>query len=204
MDLKKIVILPACFILIHVLYIGCCKCVESLGGKPYRNITGVIVKENGNAGKFSRDTVYITDTLTAMFIFPFEYIANYTKNPMQQFVGTANALSCHCINIADSGYKYKIDSLKITSDNDIFGIQAGRDLSSLFKGALFNRGSGVVQYNLSVPQVLDSISLTKNYDQFLLLLNRGSPVIKTHKFTYTIFVNGRVFQTISQGKLYWE
>ncbi len=202
--MKKIIILPALFFLVHILYIGCCKCVESLGGKPYRDIKGVIVKEYGNAGKFSRDTVYIRDTLTVGFIFPYEYIATNTKNPMLPFVGTANALSCNCINIEDSGYKYKIDSLKITSDKDIFGIQAGQDLSGLFTGVLSRRGSGVTQYNFSIPQVLDSFNLTRNYDQLFLILDRSSPVIKTHKFTYRIFVNGSVLQTTSQGKLYWE
>ena len=202
--MKKIIILPALFFLVHILYIGCCKCIESLGGKPYRNINGLIVKENGNAAKFSRDTVYITDTLIARMIFPFEYIANNIKNPMQPFVGSANALSCNCINVEDSGYKYRIDSLKITSDKDIFGIRAGQDISSLFTGIFSIRANGATQYNLSIRQAIDSFNLTKNYDQILLMLNRPAPVIKTHRFTYKIYVNGRVFQTSSPGKLYWE
>ena len=202
--MKKIIILPASFFLIHILYIGCCKCVESLGGKPYRNITAITAREYGNARKFSRDTVYVKDSLTVSVSFPFEYIANNFKNPMQPFVGTANALSCHCNFLQDSGYKYRIDSLKITSDNNIYGITAGQDISNLFTAVIYPRSSGMSMNNLSIPQALDSLALSKNEIDLALQLYRPSPVIKTHRFTYKIFVNGKVYQTMSMGKLFWE
>ena len=202
--MKKIIILPASFFLIHILYIGCCKCVESLGGKPYRNITAITAREYGNARKFSRDTVYVKDSLTVSVSFPFNYIANNIKNPMQQFVGTANALSCSCINITDSGYKYRIDSLKITSDNNIYGITAGQDISNLFTARIYPGSSGLPMNSLSIPQALDSLALSKNGIDLALQLYRPSPVIKTHRFTYKIFVNGKVYQTMSMGKLFWE
>ena len=202
--MKKIIILPASFFLIHILYIGCCKCVESLGGKPYRNITAVTAREYGNARKFSRDTVYVKDSLTVSVSFPFEYIANNYKNPMQPFVGTANAWSCDCNFLQDSGYKYRIDSLKITSDNNIYGIPAGQDISSLFTAAIYQRRSGMSFKDLRIPQALDSIGLNRNDVDLALQLYRPSPVIKTHRFTYKIFINGKVYQTMSMGKLFWE
>lgn len=200
--MKKIFLLPVAFLLVNFLYIGCCHCIESLGGKPYRDITGMRIYESGN-GLYSRDTVNIKDSLTISINFPYQYIANLPANPMKQFVGTANAFSCSCIPLPDSGYKYKIDSLKIISDKDLFGIAAGQDVGGLFKAEVYSTNSYSSIGNLSISAAVDSIN-SFNGETLRLQLVQANPAIKTHKFTYSVYVNGRKIDAYSRGKLIWQ
>lgn len=207
MSLKKIFLLPALFILVHVCYLGCCKCITDLKGKPYRQITTIRVGEYANnSNRYSKDTVFIKDSLSVGINFNYEYIAHNYKNPFAALVNPSMALSCNCINVEDSGYKYKIDSIGIYSNNTFRGVTAGSNLQSFFTAAYSARSNGTYVYvtDLTIPQVLDSLAVTKKYDQFAFFTAVLNPAVKQHRFTFKFFTNGRVVEASSQKLLLWD
>ncbi|MGC4101199.1 hypothetical protein [Ferruginibacter sp.] len=200
--MKKILILPIGFILIHVLYIGCCKCVE---GNFHRELSSTRALEYSHSGQDVKDTVKVMDTFFASIQFNYTLIAKRTVNPMAQFVNAAYATRCNCGNYTDSGYRYKIDSLVITSNNDFKGISAGQNISSFFKTgyAAYYNGSTTISYP-TVPQLIDSLNANPHYDNINLFTQPGNMPAKAHRFKYIIYSNGRSYAAESGKLVLWQ
>jgi len=201
MNLKKILILPVGFILIHILYIGCCKCIE---GNFHREISSLRALEYGHSGFSTKDTIKVIDTLFTTIQFNYNLVGKNT-NPMAQLVNSAYATRCNCENYSDSGYKYKIDSLVITSSDNFKGVTAGQDISSFFKAAqpIFITGGGTVNF-ITIPQLIDSMNTQKNYDNINLYASPGNMPVKIQQLKYTLYSNGKSYEASGTKVVAWQ
>lgn len=199
MSLKKILILPVGFIMVHILYIGCCKCLE---GDYYRGISSLRALHYNGLPNASLDTVYITDTLFTSLQVNFNYITQTQKNPLSQLVNTAYATSCDCIT-SDLGYKYPMDSLVITSNKIFNALPAGANIASLFKGMFSYSSSGIPQY-LPIPQMLDSINKYKTFDNLNLINTQLPGAEKIHIFKYMLYSNGKQYEATARKVAVWQ
>ncbi len=129
MHYKKIIIIPAVFILCNTLYISCCKCPEQT--QPFYDITKINVTTNGSA-KAIIDTGVITtvDSVFINYIFVNDCVAK-EENPFSFLVNQTYACSCESCGL--SGLKNKIDTLDITSDSTYNGIAPNKSLKQFFK-----------------------------------------------------------------------
>lgn len=199
MNLKKILILPVGFILIHVLYIGCCKCLE---GDYYREPSSLRASHYSRLPNSSLDTVYIIDTLFTSLQVNFNYITQAQKNPFGQLVNAAYATSCRC-NTGDLGYKHPVDSITIASNKTFNGMPAGANLITYFKGANYYTPSGALQY-LTVPQLLDSINKTRRFDNIQLITTTLPGLEKNHTLKYTLYSNGKMYESTARKVAVWQ
>jgi hypothetical protein len=202
MSLKKILILPVGFILIHVLYIGCCKCAE---GNFHREISSTRASHYSSLPNTSLDTVYINDTLTSIIQLNFNYVAKGKPNPFNALVNSAYATSCSCDNFSDSGYKYRIDSIAITSNNTFNGAAAGSNLTPFFKGILqCNTSNTVSLVYVPVNQMLDSFFRCRYYDNLQIICPIAPVANKTHTLKYSLYSNGKIFETTARRIVKWQ
>jgi hypothetical protein len=201
MNLKKILILPLGFILIHALYIGCCKCIE---GNFHREISSLRAIEYSHSGFSTKDTINVTDTLFATIQFNYNLIGKNSTNPMAQLINTAYATRCNCGNYSDSGYKYKIDSLVITSSDNFKGVPPGKDISSFFKAtqSIFF-GSGSTNF-ITIPQLIDSMNAKKYYDNIDLFTDPGTMTIKIQHLKYMVYSNGKSYEATGTKVIAWQ
>jgi hypothetical protein len=201
MILKKILILPVGFILIHVLYIGCCKCIE---GNFHREISSLRAFEYTRSNLNTIDTVRVTDTLYSDININYVFIAKNIVNPISQFVNAAYATSCNCGGLyTDSGFRYKIDSLVITSNNTFKGIPAGQNISGYFTAIYTNLNNNNVTY-FPLPQFIDSLNVNKKYSQINLFANPGNLTDKIHRLKYALYTNGKNYEITSTKVVVWQ
>jgi hypothetical protein len=199
MNLKKVLILPVGFILVHILYIGCCKCIE---GPFHKEITSLRVSEYGDKNFYSKDSVKVIDTLFSGIDIRYNLVAQNKINPFAGFVNAAYATNCDCGVITDLGYKYKIDSLVITSNN-IFKVEAiGNNITSYFK-AINPSSNSTISY-ITIPQLIDSINNAKTMYGITLITDKTGITNKTHRFKYRLFSNGSVFEAIDAKLVIWQ
>jgi hypothetical protein len=117
-------------------------------------------------------------------------------NPFSGFVNSAYATSCNCGGtIVDLGFKYKIDSLVITSNQAFKGIATGNNLSNLFTANFTNRLNGN-SISVTIPQLIDSLNSIKYVDDFSLITTANNVVNKTHKFSYKLYCNSKVYEAL--------
>jgi hypothetical protein len=199
MSLKKIFILPVGFILVHVLYIGCCKCID---GNYYREVSSLRALHYSGLPNTSLDTVYIRDTLFSSLQVNFNYITQVQKNPFGQLVNAAYATSCDC-NTSDLGYKYPLDSIVITSSKIFNGIPVGANIVSHFKGVYYDSISGLPKY-LTVPQLLDSINRRHRFNNIDLLTATLPGLEKIHTLKYTLHSNNKEYQSTARKIAVWQ
>jgi hypothetical protein len=202
MNLKKILILPVGFILIHILYIGCCKCME---GNFHREASSLRVYEFSHSNLDKQDTVKVIDTLFSFLTVNYTLVAKNKANPFSQLVNAAYATTCNCSNYSDSGFKYKVDSIVINS-NDIFkGIPAGQNIGSYFTAAYnnYNTVATTVSY-ITVPQLVDSINVNRRYDNFNLFTRPGNMTGKTHRLKYILYSNGKSYEVVGTKIIAWQ
>lgn len=201
MGLKKILILPVGFILMHILYIGCCKCID---GNFHREISSLRALEYSHSSFSTKDTIKVMDTLFTTVQFNYNLVGKIT-NPMAQFVNTAYAAQCNCGNYSDSGYKYKIDSLVITSSDNFKGVQAGQNISSFFYAtrSLFTSGGSSVSL-ISIPQLIDSMNSQKYYDNMDLFTSPGNIAVKIQHIKYLLYSNGKSFNASGTKVIAWQ
>lgn len=202
---KKLIILPAGFILIHIFYIGCCGCKE---GTFHRDITALRGYELSHVGLNTRDTVFVADTLFADLNINYDYIVKNNANPFSSLVNKTYALSCNngCDNFIDSGFKYKFDSLTITSNNNFKGIPAGQNIASFFTAMYYNNifaSNTTIQY-ISIPQLIDSLNIDRRNSAISLFTNTSAPTYKNHHFKYTLFSDGKVYEANSPRIVIWQ
>lgn len=205
MNLKKIVILPAAFIIVHILYISCCgnrKCPE---GDVYRDVVSLRTNEYSVVNFFSRDSVKVEDTLFVSLNIGYKFIAQQKVNIFEPFVNQSMALSCpDCTDYNDLGYKFPIDSLTIRSNRFFKGVNAGVDISNFFSGVYYRNNNGVVdKLVMPIPQLLDSLNNDKSYEGIALFTDPGIQN-EEHRFTYTIYSNNKIFSITSTRLIIWE
>jgi len=202
MNLKKILILPVGFILIHVFYIGCCKCIE---GNFHREMNMLRAYEFSHSNLDTKDTVKVIDTLFSYLSVNYNLVGKNEANPFSQLVNTAYATRCNCGNYSDSGFKYKVDSLVISSNAIFKGIPAGQDISSYFTAAYtrFNMANSITTY-ITIPQLVDSINAYRKYDYFNLFTKPGSMAVKTHRLKYILYSNGKSYEATDTKVIAWQ
>jgi hypothetical protein len=196
MNYKKIIILPALFILSNVLYIGCCKCEESI--YKFYDITNLFVslKGSGNAiidtGKVTMvDTIFINSDI-------YRDCAARNNSPFDFLSNEAMALSCNCL-CGQNGLKNEIDSILITSDSVYNNISANTALNSLFT---------VKESNNSFT-TLDSYKSVLNNSSYLLPNSSFITTIKPnntrgHIFNVKFkFTNGKVIEAKTK-RIFWQ
>lgn len=201
--MKKVIILPLGFVLVHILYIGCCKCVE---GDYFRELSSLRAFHYGKLTSSNLDTVLVTDSLFTSFQLNFNLITKTKPNPFNQLVNAAYATSCHCAAYGDRGYKYPIDSIVIKSDKTFNGLAPGNNLVSFFKGLSMEciRGSGTALPYMPVPQLLDSTAVCKRYDNLTLLCTTQPGPEKIHHFKYFFYSNGKTCEATVRGTAKWQ
>lgn len=201
MSFKKIVILPLGFILVHALYIGCCKCVE---GTFYRDLSSVRAVESSRSTLNTIDTVKVTDTLFCTIMLHYTSITKATPNPFAPLVNAAYATSCRCDYI-DHGYKFPLDSITISSDHAFSGMPAGQNIGGFFKAVYASTASSnpspPVVY-LTLPQLCDSLNANRVYSDIELISVPGAQPNKTHRLKYTLFSNGKKYETTGRTILF--
>lgn len=193
MNLKKILILPVGFILIHILYIGCCKCLE---GNYHREISLLRVYELSHSNLDNQDTVKVIDTLFSTLTVNYTLVAKNKANPFSQLVNAAYATKCNCGNFSDSGFKYKVDSIVISSTDVFKGIPAGQNINNYFTAGYNNyTATGTTVSYINMSQLVDSINAHRRYDNYNLFTKPGGMSGKTHRLKYVLYTNGKSFET---------
>lgn len=202
MDLKKILILPVGFILVHTLYIGCCKCIT---GNYHREISVLRSHEYSHSNTDTRDTVKVIDTLFTSININFNLVSQKIINPFAQLVNAAYATSCNCSNYIDQGFKYKLDSLVITSNHVFKDIPAGQNISNYFKAVwITNTAVPGLLNTVTVPQLIDSMNTTRLYDNISLLTNPGTMPVKNHQLKYSLHSNGKIYDVTATKIVTWQ
>lgn len=199
MDLKKIFILPVGFILVHALYIGCCKCID---GNYYRELSSMNALHYSKLTNSSMDTVYIKDTLFTSLLVRFNYISKSKPNPFNQLVNAAYATSCNC-NTGDLGYKYNIDSIEITSNKNFNGIPSGNNIAGFFKGVYLYSASGVPQY-FPLQQLIDSLNKNRRFNNLDLITSTLPGPEKNHVLKYSLHSNNKKYGATALKVVFWQ
>lgn len=138
MPYKKIIILPALFILSTIAYIGCCKCDNVFDFYDYESFR---VNAFGTDGVIiDSGTVTHTDTLYLQYTPQIKCVAT-AKDPLS-FLGN-ETYACKCQECGRNGLKHKILSIKISADSIYNGIPAGSQLNNLFKAKIFSGGMSI-------------------------------------------------------------
>jgi hypothetical protein len=131
MRYKKLIIIPAVFILSNILYISCCKCPEV--SQPFYTISKINVIAVGSA-KAIIDTGAIT-TVDSVFL-NYNFINNCVAKAENPFAFLVNqSYACDCISCGLNGLKNKIDTLEISCDSTYNGIAPNKSLNQFFKVA---------------------------------------------------------------------
>lgn len=193
MNYRKIIILPALFILSNLFYIGCCKCYDS--GNSFYEINNLYVQAQGS-GNAVVDTGAVTHVDSILFIYDVigKCVAS-KKNPFGFIVNSAYA--CKCAECGNGGLKLKVASIDITSDSVYNGIPANNSLKSLFKAAF--------SYNEYIT--IDSLEtwVNSNHAYSFRLLTTTKP---TNNFGHVfklkmVFTDGHEV-SVSTKRIYWN
>jgi hypothetical protein len=195
MNYRKIIIIPALFILSNVVYIGCCKCNDA--ALNYYNITKLFVTTNGSA-KAIVDTGAVT-TVDSIFINNDIYrdcVAQSNNN--FSFLGN-EAMACKCNECGREGLKNKIDSIIITSDSVYQNIAANVSLSNYFK--VKQAGNNFISID-SFKNILNTASYASASEQYVITTKPNNS--KGHIFKVKMrFADAKIL-TASTRRIYWQ
>ena len=192
MNYKKIIILPAFFLLTHILYIGCCKCEDS--NKAFYNINSLTVQTRGS-GNAIIDTGIVTnvDSLFLNYNFDFRCMASH-KNPLSFLVSSTYA--CKCNECGYSGLKTKLVNLEVTSDSIYNGIAPNTSLNSLFQVHYFGNSF------ISLDSIITLMNTSRVYSTRLFTTTKPGNS-QGHKFKLKmVFTDGREL-SVSSKTIYW-
>lgn len=181
MSLKKILLLPAGFLAIHLLYVSCCKCVDT--NEPYIEIGRLEVSASAAGNAVIDNGVPTTvDSIRLYYTVYNKCVAS--RNPFSGIVSTANATSCDCMGCGYQGLKSKIKSITITSDSAFNGIAAGSSLNDNFK-AINITTNNVLQY-ITIDSMRKYINTTPYVGNIPIITGVKPTDFHGHKFTMTI------------------
>ncbi|MEO7265590.1 MAG: hypothetical protein ABIW38_11785 [Ferruginibacter sp.] len=194
MSYKKIIILPALFLLSNFLYLSCCKCIES---KNHLYTINDFRAGAHGSGQSIIDAGMVTNVDTVYLDYSF-YVdcVLQQKNPFAFLVN--ETMACKCNDCGSEGLKSKIISLDITSDSVYNGIPANTSLNNIFK----------VFTSFTTSIKLDSLKIAVNNNQYKLYsfsaFTSTKPANnKGHVFSLKIiFADGRQVMS-STRRIYW-
>lgn len=188
MNLKKILILPAGFLLSTITYIACCHCKPI--NKHYLQAFSLTIKPSGsNKTVVDNGTPVTMDSLYIDGSFFVDCVASH-KDPFSFLVNIANA--CSCEGCGYKGLKSKLNSIEITSNNVFNGIPAGMSLNNYFKS--YKRE----YYSNPAGLTIDSLKTLINKESYwsgdIEVYTKTKPANNlNHQFTMTAtFANGTV------------
>jgi hypothetical protein len=136
MQYKKIILLPALFILSNVLYISCCKCPE-VTQKFYAIINGSVTAKGSRNAIIDTGAITNVDSVFLNYKFASNCVAK-AENPFAFLVNTSYAFKCDCGLCGEMGLKNKILSIDITSDSVYNNIVANGSLKQFFKARQYD------------------------------------------------------------------
>ena len=196
--IKKIIIIPFVFLLIHFLYIACvCNCPDIK--EKYYKVTDITVKSFADDNVVIDSGIVTTDTITLKYDFVRDCLV-YHENPFSAFVNTT--LACKCGGCGGKGIKSKIKTLEITSDSVYNGIPANTSLNNIFKVKSWN------YFNLYDNKTLDTVKTFINDRYGFELLSLFSIVkpldAKGHRFTLKLVTEDNVIKTATTKQIFWH
>ncbi len=200
MHYKKIIIIPAVFILCNILYISCCKCPEQT--QPFYDVTKINVITYGSA-KAIIDTGAIT-MVDSVFI-NYSFVNNCVAKAENPFAFLVNqTYACKCESCGLSGLKNKIDSIDITSDSTYNGIAPNKSLKQFFKvGPTFSTINSGNTYGIdSLKTIINSNTNGYVSDKNLFTTTKPGNSFR-HAFKLRIvFVGGKKLEVIT-NRIRW-
>lgn len=105
MNYRKIIILPVCFFVSHLIYIGCCKCPDVF--ERYYEVLNVTVRPFGSGNAVvDNGQVTTVDTLHLVYSFSNKCVAK--KNPDLSFL-VNSAYACSCVGCGADGLKHNLN-----------------------------------------------------------------------------------------------
>jgi hypothetical protein len=199
MKYKKIFILPALFILTHVLYISCCNCKKELF--TFYKVNSVNNKISGsNNAVIDTGAITNVDSIKIKYDFFNECTATHTsKNPFSFLVN--ESFACKCEGCGRDGIKSKITTFSISSDSVYNGIVANTSLNNIF---LVNVNDNSLN-NLTIETFKNQINDGRGLLSTVNIFTKTKPSnTKGHIFKLTVsFEDGKVLTT-STNRIYWQ
>ena len=197
MKYKKIIILPALFILSTAAYVSCC------GDKPiiypFYKVTGIGVSTYGS-GRAIIDTGAVTmvDTIFLNYGFIQDCSAK-AKNPFAFLGNETFALSCPENECGNNGIKSKISSLNISSDSLYNSQLSNTSLNNYFKVNYGNSSS------VSIDSLIKDINTNKRQLQFDQFFTTTKPLnSKPHAFTLKLLLEDGTLLSATTKRIRWN
>ena len=195
--IKKIIILPLLFLLIHFLYIACiCKCPDIK--EKYYKVNSIAVQPYGNNNSMIDSGLTTTDTITLRYQFTVDCLVKH-ENPIAGFLNETYA--CRCGGCGEKGLKSKVRTLMITSDSVYNGIPANTSLNNIFKIGSWN------YFDMYSNTTLDTVKTLVNNGYGLVGLSLFSVVkpidAKGHRFTLTLITEDNETKAASTKRIFW-
>ena len=195
--IKKIIIIPFVFLLIHFLYIACiCNCPDVK--EKYFKVNDITVRSFADDNVVIDSGAVTTDTITLKYDFVRECIV-YHKNPFSSFVN--ETLACSCGGCGEKGIKSKIKTFEITSDSVYNGIPANTSLNNIFKVKSWN------YFSMYDGKTLDTVKtfINNRYGfDVLRLFSIVKPLdAKGHRFTLRLVTEDNVVKTATTKQIFW-
>jgi hypothetical protein len=199
MKYKKIIILPALFILTHILYISCCNCKKEMF--PFYKVNSVTNKISGsNHAIIDTGAITNVDSIKIKYDFFNECTAIHTnQNPFSFLVN--ESFACKCEGCGQQGIKSKIITFNISSDSVYNGIIANTSLNSIFAVNVNDNSLNNISIETFKNQINDGRVLISSVNIF----TKTKPAnTKGHIFKLSLsFEDGRILTT-SSNRVYWQ
>ncbi len=203
MQYKKIILLPALFILSNVLYISCCKCPE-VTQKFYAIINGSVTAKGSRNAIIDTGAITNVDSVFLNYKFASNCVAK-VENPFSFLVNTSYAFKCDCGLCGENGLKNKILSIDISSDSVYNNIVANGSLKQFFKVRQYDyTASGYA--SISLDSLKTKVNNNKEgliYSEELFTTTKpGNTKSHTLKLTLIFADSSKVF--IQSRKIRWN
>ncbi|MBL7762578.1 MAG: hypothetical protein JNL23_04050 [Chitinophagaceae bacterium] len=196
MNLKKILLLPAGFLAIHLLYVSCCKCLDT--NEPYNEIAQLLVSASGSGNTVVDNGVPTTVDSIRLYYTVYNKCVAY-QNPFSGFVSSAYA--CDCKGCGYDGLKSKIKSITITSDSIYNGVAAGSSLNDNFKAVSIN-ANNVLEY-ITIDSLRKYINTVTYVGNIPIVTGVKPTDFHGHKFTFTIQTEDNKTVMVTTKRINW-
>lgn len=199
MNYKKIIILPALFILSNVLYIGCCNCKDVMF--PFFTVNRIENKIYGsNNAIIDTGAVTNVDSVIIKYEFYKECTAGNTNNNPFSFL-VNQSFACSCEGCGDDGIKSKITTFNISSDSVYNGILANTSLNGIFLVNVNDNSLNNITLETFKNQINDRGADLSTVNIFTKTKPSNT---KGHIFKLTIsFEDGKILTT-STKRIWWN
>ncbi len=201
---KKILILPALFIFIHIGYISCCKCAKA-GDGDYTTplFLQLILFDTKTQTGINVGSSTLADSLVLHPNFTYNCTVQI-KNPFAGIVNAAYAFRCDCLTCGDKGLKSKVNKLEITSDSIYNGFGVGQNLASLFR--VKNKYSSNSNFFITTDSAIKLFNLEGygSLSGFEYYINTKPTTAKGHNFTMKYHFADGSFIEKATGRFFWN